>query len=207
MHFICSALLLPAMAVVLLLVSRSDAKPEDAAKEKKIAEIQKEIADLQARIAKLQAELAKLKPSDPEALLKPLLAKMATEGTEARVTDFVAPGQWTKRKYLALADSIKLELKKTGLPMAPYSARVTWRADIYQTGRTPTKDRAEKADFLGPTKTDFQWWAELVFSDGKWVIQDVGWMARPGSAIQRKHSLVKNDQDPVKDWWYFFGGK
>ena len=66
------SLLLP-LAAFALLIGSSPAQDDDAAREKRLAEIQKEITALRARLANLQAEAVRLRPA-PEVPLKRIKA-------------------------------------------------------------------------------------------------------------------------------------
>ena len=145
------------------------------------------------------------KPADPVALIKPILVKLEKDGTEENVTDFVDTGKWIKRKYVA--STIKFDVKKTDSLVSPFIAMVTWEPKAYISGSYGTKLEAEKAEIPKiPIAGGTRWWAELAFQDGKWVIQDCGWKTESG-IIDKRYSTLKNDKDPIIDWWRAFGGK
>lgn len=146
--------------------------------------------------------------TDPVAALQPLLEKMEKEGTTIRVTDFSEPNQWFKRKDLAT--KIEYDVKKTDSMVSPYVAEISWIPVRYKSDDFNTKEEAEKAGLPArPIITGNIWHTELAFQNGKWVVKEIWWVLElpPFTRIERRHSTLETDKDPIQDWWWLLGGK
>ena len=141
--------------------------------------------------------------SDPVAALKAVIRRMETEGTKERVTNFLAPNKWVKRK--AVARDVKFDVRKTDSLLVPYAADVTWVSAAYLSPEVPTKEEAEKAKLPAtPFAPKFRHWAKLSWRDGVWVPDDLGW--RSGN-LAVTHSTLTDKRNPIHDWWLALGGK
>jgi hypothetical protein len=159
--------------------------------------------------------------ADPVALLKELLAKLERDGTPERIvrdSDLATQlglqsgrprkntlgelsSGWVRCKSRML--DLRYDVEKTNSLVSPIAAHVTWYSYPYRTSRFRSKEEASqaemKADYLlkDLTVRDF---ADLAFSDGKWVIRDIGFDSSGGVAAGH-YSLGDGSK-----WWQAFGG-
>jgi hypothetical protein len=145
-----------------------------------------------------------LNPPELVAALEPLLNRLQTEGTVARVTDFRKPGTWQKRQFVASEvqfDIVKLDATKA-------LATVSWLPIAFLGPESESREEATRAPL--PTepshRSKIRTHALLAHEDEEWVVLDVWWRAE-ALGIERRHSTLDDPQDPVKDWWWALGGR
>lgn len=146
-------------------------------------------------------------PKDPVKELVAFIRQVENKGTAERVTDFIRRGEWVKRKYVGR--NFKYDVRKTDSLVSPFTGHVTWVADFHRSESFKSKHEAEAAPLtvIVPAKDkDTPLWATLAFQDQAWVVTDVGWNM-PEVRLERKHSTLKDLNDPVMDWWLAWGGK